>query len=281
MPIKDLLLHLGTYPDETAPEELAQAMAVCTKIADQITAISFHVRIPVRTNVLAEATLGLSGMAADIEAKSLESARTLHAAAKGQAAAAKVPLTGRILRSALFEVADDLAVVARGHDVCVVPISAQFDGQRAVAEAVAFGSGRPVIVLPPVEGGPALAQIDTVAVAWDGSRAASRALADALPILERAATVRVVSVLGDKETVEADAGKDVLRHLAAHGITAVYDEIQRHGPIGDTLEAYVRERGVGLLVMGAFGHSRLREFVLGGATASLLHKPPCAVMLSH
>jgi nucleotide-binding universal stress UspA family protein len=281
MPIKDVLLHLGTYPDETAPEELAQAMAACAQIADQLTAIAFHVRIPVRTNALAEAALGLSGMARDIEDKSLASAKALQAAAAAQASAAKMTLTTRTLRAALYEVSDDLAMAARLHDLCVVPISAQFDGQRAVAEAVAFGSGRPVIVLPPVEGEPSPLSLDTVAVAWDGSRAAARALADALPILERAKTVRVVSILGDKVSVQGDPDSEILRHLAAHGVAAVYDEVQRHGDIGDTLEAYVRDKGVGLLVMGAYGHSRLREFVLGGATASVLHKPPCAVMLSH
>lgn len=281
MPIRDILLHISTYPDETDAAELAQAMTACLAIGGKITAASFHVQIPVRTNALAEAALGLKGVAADIEDKSLESAKRLQALAADRAKAAGASFASLIRKAALYETAEDLSVIARAHDLCVVPISDRFDGQRAVAEAVAFGSGRPVLLLPPVEEGAPPPTLETVAVAWDGSRAAARALADAMPILEAAHTVRIVSVLKDKASVVADAGKEVLRHLADHGVQAVYDEIERHESIGETLAGYVRQKQAGLLVMGAYGHSRLREFVLGGATASVLHRPPCAVLLSH
>jgi len=107
-------------------------------------------------------------------------------------------------------------------------------------------------------------------------------VADALPLLKRAAIVRVLVVTDEKPTTSAGAARDLIRHLERHGVTAILDEQSAAGqPIGEELRAFVAAQGVELLIMGGFGHSRMREFVLGGATAAMLEAPPCPVLMSH
>jgi nucleotide-binding universal stress UspA family protein len=144
-----------------------------------------------------------------------------------------------------------------------------------------FGSGRPILILPET---PRLRRFElgTVAVAWDFSRAAARAVSDALPALESAKKVRIVTVINEKTLDTRHSAEELAKNLARHGIDVMLDKVDANGrPIGAVLEAYVASHGVDLLVMGAYGHSRLREFVLGGATKSLLSKPPLPVLFSH
>jgi nucleotide-binding universal stress UspA family protein len=94
--------------------------------------------------------------------------------------------------------------------------------------------------------------------------------------------VRVVTVLNDKPDAQSGLGDDAVRHLKAHGVNALADEIDGKGrKIGEVLESYVQEQNSDLLVMGAYGHSRFREFVLGGATAHLMRDPKFPLFLSH
>ena len=145
-----------------------------------------------------------------------------------------------------------------------------------------FGSGRPVIVLPEVPKRNVSLSLDAVGVAWDFSRPAARAVADALPILKRAGTVRVVTITDEKKIDTRRTVADLARHLERHGIEIVVDEVEARGRrIGQALEQYAAAHDLGLLVMGAYGHSRLRDFVLGGATKSIVANPPLPVFLAH
>lgn len=119
-------------------------------------------------------------------------------------------------------------------------------------------------------------------VAWDGGRCAARALADALPILARAETVRVLAVINEKPAAVAGLAAEAARHLQAHGIDAAIDEVDgRDAPIGESLDAYLAKAACDLLVMGAYGRSRAREFILGGATQHMLRDPKVPLFLAH
>jgi nucleotide-binding universal stress UspA family protein len=121
-----------------------------------------------------------------------------------------------------------------------------------------------------------------VAVAWDFSRAAARAISDALPMLELAKQVRIVTVVNEKALDTKRSDEEVAKNLARHGINVVLDKVDAKGKsIGAVLESYTSSQAADLLVMGAYGHTRLREFVLGGATRSLLSKPPLPILFSH
>ena len=91
-----------------------------------------------------------------------------------------------------------------------------------------------------------------------------------------------VTVLNEKHLDNKHSAEELSKNLSRHGIDVVLDRVDAKGrPIGEVLEAYVASHDVDLLVMGAYGHSRLREFVLGGATKSLLSKPPLPILFSH
>lgn len=141
--------------------------------------------------------------------------------------------------------------------------------------------GRPVLVLPEA---PTRAEIslDVIGVAWDFSRPAARAVADALPLLQGAKTVRVVTVTNEKTIETRRSGGELARHLACHGVDVVREEEDAGGrSIGEALEAYADACKLDVLVMGAYGHSRMRDFILGGATKSIVARPPLPVLLAH
>ena len=143
-------------------------------------------------------------------------------------------------------------------------------------------SGRPILVFPEDPNRTLPASLDNIAVAWDFSPPATRAIADALPFLGRAKQVRVFTVIDDKPIDKSQSGARLAKHLARHGIEAVSEDIKSDGQsIGHVFRDYLAKHKVDLLVMGAYGHSRIREFILGGATKSILLHPPTWVLLSH
>ena len=140
----------------------------------------------------------------------------------------------------------------------------------------------PTLILPHTRKRTGAFALDTVAVAWDFSRPAARAVADALLILEKAKRVSVVTVTNEKVIDTKRSGAELAKHLARHGVNVVLDTVDAAGRgIGDVLESYVTSRNADVLVMGAYGHSRIREFILGGATQSMLSRPPLPIFFSH
>ena len=171
---------------------------------------------------------------------------------------------------------------ARLRDLTIISVGKQPSQQQYIAECVIFGSGRPVLVIPEEPKRTGKLVLGTVGVAWDFSRPAARAVADALPLLQQAKTVHVVTVANEKVIETRRSGAGLARHLACHGVEAKFEEEDAGGrSIGEALEAYATSRQLDVLVMGAYGHSRFRDFVLGGATKSLVADPPLPVFLSH
>lgn len=124
---------------------------------------------------------------------------------------------------------------------------------------------------------------DRILVAWNGSRESARALAEALPYLCKAKEATVVVVGGDSPAeLQAVLGKDAVNHLRHHGITAVlHHAMMRDNDMGATLIVEAKRLKADLIVMGGYGHSRLREWLLGGATYKLLHKSPVPLLIAH
>lgn len=142
--------------------------------------------------------------------------------------------------------------------------------------SVLFGSGRACLFVPPK--GVAPKNFGTILVAWNGSREAARAIAEAMPLLKAATQVVVVSI---GEESEVEFGGDIARHLSRHGIAAVIGTIEAsmEGP-GDALLGEARRIGADLLVMGGYGHSRFREWILGGATRHVLSSAEIPVFMA-
>lgn len=167
------------------------------------------------------------------------------------------------------------------HDLVVV---SQFDPDqretysRELPDRIAFESGRPVMVIPYSGAGATIG--DHVLIAWNGSREAARAIHDALPFLEKASSVNIVSADAAKDLDLPSA--DIAAHLSRHGIDVETGQIQTKGhDVGAALTTLAEESGADLIVMGAYGHSRFRELILGGVTRHVLESMPVPVLMAH
>jgi nucleotide-binding universal stress UspA family protein len=185
-------------------------------------------------------------------------------------------------RSFAYGLPEVLADHARLHDLVVTGSEpGGLLSTRALAEHLVFESGRPVVVVPQAWRGPF--RCERVVVAWDNTRPAARALGDALPLLRTARAVTFVTVGGEKAIDSSLGEADLVAALGRRGVSgpAVRRIDHAAASIGETLAAWARAQDADLLVAGAFGHSRLRQLVLGGVTRSLLDAPPLPVLLSH
>ncbi len=282
MAFRDALLQLSSYPDPTPATAIEQAVDFAAALGAHISTLTLKIEIPSVGNPLANMLLDLPGMVAAERQKSAANAQAVMSAFESAAAKRRVPHEQIIESCTSSQLAAIVTEHSRMHDVTMIPIGEHATLQQYVAESVIFGSGRPTVVLPEAASSSDPLSLDVVAVAWDFSRPAARAVADALPILERAKTVRVVTVTREKAIDTKRSGAELAKHLAFHGIEVVLDEEDAAGrTIGQALEEYVTAREIDLLVMGAYGHSRLRDFILGGATKTIIAHPPLPVLLSH
>ena len=282
MPLRDILMHVDSYPEATPSSAIKQAVGFVAAIGGTLSGLAVEVRIPLHSNRVADYLIGLSKMVREEEARSLVACQAGLAEFRTQAQAAGVLGQAMIEKADLYLLSDHVAMLARTRDLCIVPLAGPYDGQIEVAETVLFGSGRPVLVFRVGQADLQARKPKSAVVAWDGSQWAARAMADALPILSQARQVRVLTVLNDKASAQAGLCAEAVRHLEAHGVTAVADEVDANGRhIGEVFDAYVEGHQPDLLVMGAYGHTRLREFILGGATEHVLRKPKAPLFLSH
>ncbi len=145
---------------------------------------------------------------------------------------------------------------------------------------VLFGGGAPVVVVPPSLSAGEIGR--SVIIAWNGSAEAGRAVRDALPILEKAEKVTVLCIDGQATGANFRPGDEVAEHLGRHGIKASVIEAPRgRQSVGEAIMARAPDFDTDMLVMGAYGHSRFREFVLGGVTKRVLERAALPVLMSH
>jgi nucleotide-binding universal stress UspA family protein len=151
-----------------------------------------------------------------------------------------------------------------------------------VAERVAIESGRPVLVIPMTWVAGEYGR--NVAVAWNGSREATRAVFDSLPLLERAERIRLVTVGAQMSENGGNTipSAELAATMARHGLDVEVESIAEDEPrTADAILSQIAVDGADLLVMGAYGHSRMRELILGGATRAVLKNMTIPVLMSH
>lgn len=188
------------------------------------------------------------------------------------------------LPSASWEVGRGSAaglVAARGGAYDLIVVGPARPDQTTVgeisAEAALFGTGRPVMVVPPGEPG---SVGGSVVIGWNRTPSAARAVAAALPFLASSRSVTVVSVTTGAKQGPSPQG--IARYLSWHGVSAEVVEIPPdHRVVGEALLDEASERGADLVVMGAYSHSRLRELILGGVTRYVLQHPKVPVLMAH
>jgi nucleotide-binding universal stress UspA family protein len=200
-------------------------------------------------------------------------------AATGQAGiSAETLMTSASLAGA----GDQFARLARRFDVAIVgqaqpEISSM---EQIIGETTLFESGRPLIMVPYIQRAPF--KTDNVMICWDGSRTAARAVADAIPIIRKSGRVEIVIVASERGKQDEIEGADIGQHLARHGLKVDVHRITGGNiDVGDALLSHAADSGADFMVMGGYGHSRLREFVLGGVTRSIFESMTVPILLSH
>lgn len=148
-------------------------------------------------------------------------------------------------------------------------------------DALAIGTGRPLLVVP--NGGPMTALPRVVMVAWNGRKEAARAVSDALPLLRQAEVVSILSVNDGRSRPEGYLpDTEIAASLARHGIKVDLAEVvASEVTVGEEIRTRVLDRGADLLVMGCYGHSRFRELALGGVTRHMLREMTFPILFSH
>jgi nucleotide-binding universal stress UspA family protein len=275
--IKDLVVNLTVGTDRDAAAEFA--ISVAARFEAHIAGIAFAYD-PVITPTVMD---GLSATWVDAQ-RAENRAIAQEAVDRFEAAARREGLSAehRIVDANLGVAATVFGRIARCFDLAVV---GQTDPDRALPddlliEAALFESGRPAIVVPYIqrEG----LKLSHILVCWDGSHNAARAIADSLPFLIRGKKVQIVMVASGDGKSDELPGVDLGEHLARHGLNVeVKRLVAAQENVSNVLLSYAADCGADFIVMGGYGHSRLREFVLGGATRGILQSMTVPVLMAH
>jgi nucleotide-binding universal stress UspA family protein len=275
----DILVPVHTHPTGTPVEFTGQVAAVARHLDADVHALVLNADFPQAASTLGAMIIDVPALIVGAKAKCRE-----HGVAVAQALEVEMGAASSRLRTTHVEgftgtLSGVVSTFGHYHDLVLIGLGTDDLTPQATAEAVIFGSGKPTLLIP--EAHP-IAAFEHVMIAWDGSRFAARAVSDARHFLERAQTVTIVLVIGEKALPEDNPGSRLAEYLARRGITATVDQVQSQGrPVAETLQAHASEIGAGMIIMGGFAHSRMRDFVLGGATAGILKDLRLPVLLSH
>ncbi len=282
MTIKKILFFVPTYPDLPSAGQLESVAMLASQMGAQITAVIPQLSDDIaRRPMLGGLTaLDLPGLLDEAVQGSEQNADRVTASLTEVFSLHGVGLDIRRSQAVLYGSAQPLVDLARLHDLTILPVPQTDSFERHFVEPVLFDSGRPTLLLP--SAGKSLSSLDRIVLAWDFSREAARALHDALPFLERAKQVHVLTVLGEKHIRTTSRIGELKHYLEAHGVTYAMDDIAlKDQTIAECLAGHAENVNANMLAMGAYGHSRLGEFLLGGATRGMLSQPPLPVLLSH
>ena len=274
--LKDIVVNLGLGAHDPAGQ---YAISLADAFEAHVLGVAFSFE-PVIPGIV------MGGIPPEfIESQRAESDKRARAAVARFEHAAKlagVSAETRIISASISGAADELGRLARRFDMVVV---GQAEGDKAmpdevVDEGVLFESGRPVIFVPYIQ--KIGLKLDRVMVCWDGSRAATRAVADSIPLLQKAKMVEIVLVTTKGFKADEAPGADLAKHLARHALDVNLKRITSPDiDIASTVLSYAADSNADFIVMGGYGHSRLREFILGGATRGILESMTVPVLMSH
>ena len=276
--IKDIVLHLSADAKHDAAVEYA--VSVAEAFGANLAAVTFAYE------AVLPATLMGGGLPVDFinEQRALaeEAANAAMTRLKEMARRTGVAVEARLETTSLAGAANIFGHLARRFDLSIVgQANPDVVGpQELIIEAALFHSGRPAVVVPYIQ--KTGLTLNRVLVCWDGGRQAARAIADALPFLHRAKAVEVVVVATKLFKSDDSPGADIARHLAHHDLNVVLKRVVTGGTdVANTILSYAADVSADFVVMGGYGHSRLREFILGGATRGVLSSMTIPTLMSH
>jgi nucleotide-binding universal stress UspA family protein len=275
--IKELVVNLTVGTDRDPAAQFAVSIAAMFQA--HIAGIAFAYDPAITPTVM-------DGMSAGwIEAQRAENLAAAQQAMAGFEEAVRregLSAEPRIIDSSLGSAASRFGRIARNFDLSVIGQSAPDLAlpEDLLIEAALFESGRPTVVVPYIQRDGI--RLDHVLVCWDHSRAAARAVADALPFLARSKKVEIVMVTRHNGKADDLPGAGIAEHLARHGLNVELRRlIAADLDVANAVLSYAADVGADFIVMGGYGHSRLREFVLGGATLGMLQSMTVPVLMAH
>lgn len=278
MPNRIAYMPLNTYP-EAAPDAAVLALiGFAAALGCGLHVATFAVDIPQVASPLGGFLINVEEMARAAEDRSKAECERLRALVEG-AVGAKPTVQILNHRLVLGAALDAATAEARYFDLALLPWDAETVSAQDMAQSLVFGSGVPVILVPPST---AAGTVDHIAIAWDESRVAARALCDALPLLAADGRVSVLTVKDEKALSRSGIAQTLAASLELRGYTARAIDITLDGrTIAAALQDSAQKEGAQLLAMGGFGHSRLRDFILGGATKGVFGDLRMPVLLAH
>jgi len=275
--VKDIVVNLSVRDDGGPVGDYAVSVAAALDAHIVAIAFVYDPIVPVSGTGYVPAEV-IETQQADNETAA-KTAVDQFAQAASRAGVSAEPLT---LSASLAGAGDQFARIARRFDLAVLGQAEPDMGavEQVIAESTLFGSGRPMILVPYIQKVPL--KLDNVMVCWDGSRPAARAIGDAMPLLEKAGRVEIVIVTNERGKEHEIEGADMGQHLARHGLKVDVNRMAGGSiDIADALLSHAADSGADFMIMGGFGHSRLREFVLGGVTHSILRSMTVPVLMAH
>ena len=271
-------MPLPTYPEAVENGAIQATVAFAASLKCTLHVTAFSVDLPRISSGLGDYLINIPGLVHAAEEKSKAESHRLqslvHQAAKSQLKVdceTRHVSLGAVLGSAVAE--------ARYFDLTMLPWSGESTAIQDMAQSIVFGSGRPTIVIPHSTHSVSL---DHIAIAWDASRVAARALGDALPLLAKGGRISVLTVKDEKPLSGTDLAQALATSLEKRGFSATPIDITLgKRSISEALQEASLSTGAQLLAMGGYGHSRIRDFILGGATKGVLAELQLPVLLSH
>lgn len=274
MPIKDILVGLSARKDRDNAS--AYALSMAARLGAHVTGVAYVVVPPQSFTLYPEFTAQIIEQYREEGRKVAENAGSRFVGAAKEAQVAHQFQTGD---GTVEQAASDFSRRLRTADIAI--LGQHEPGMENVgdlfAEAALFRSGRPMIVVPRDYTDRFAA--NRILVAWDGSLHAARAVAAAMPLLERAEDVSIFSVKESQKGSDLH-GSELVRHLRLHGVNADIAE-RNDSDVASAIVAQAEVTRASLVVMGAYGHSRVRELVFGGVTRRMLTDVPVPVLMAH
>ena len=271
-------LPLNTYPEAAPDPAVLAAVNLAAALGCGLHVSTFALDVPKTGSVASGYLINVEGMARAAEERSKAECARLQTLIKG-AFGTERDLSASSHTAMMGAALDAASTEARVFDLAILPWSADALSTQDLARSVVFDAGVPVILVPATN---VPHSIDHIVVAWDGSRVAARALSDALPLLSDGGRISVVTVQGEKSLDSSGLAQTLAASLERRGYAAKAIDISLDGrSIAKALQDTAIAEGAQLLAMGGFGHSRLRDFILGGATKGVFSDLRLAVLLSH
>ena len=278
MGLNDIVVYVDS--SEATKARVGFAVALAKEHGAHLIGIAFA---PTALLPLYGADVGFADMSevmASVKAQGASALRAFEARANADG----VSVEAELMQGMSEEFPHDFARAARHVDLAILGQPRDGDpliGQYALVERCLFASGRPVIIVPALTD--KLSLKGTIVAAWDGSAEAARAINDALTFLKPASrVVLVVGVMSGQDDEQAPQTDDMIAHLKRHGVTAEALRVKAgEGDIGRLLLSTAKSLDADLIVMGAFHHSRWREFILGGVTLTVLEEATIPLFMAH